>query len=132
MRANPHQAVTAGYALSGLVAVALLGACVAQPQAMAPRGAMVGDYAVQTGGMAFSGQLREGAPGTVIGAGGAARVAGLEVAVTGQGASLARDQGLIAKAAAQAVCTSAGGVYNARAIGQYNRAGSWIFSGACA
>lgn len=109
---------------------AALSACVAAPVA-APAG-RAGLQAVTVDGIAFDATIAPGGPGMVLTAQGARPVNGLAVTVRRSGGALAMDEGALAKKAARAGCAAAGGRFSDAAIGAYDRAGGWVFAGACA
>lgn len=112
-----------------MLGLAALSACVAAGSTPVARD---GAQAVAVDGMAFEAQLTPGGPGVVLTADGAQAIGGLTVQVRRSGAALAMDEGALAKRAARAGCMAAGGTFHETAIGRYDRAGAWVFAGACA
>jgi len=113
-----------------MLGLAALSACVAAPVA-APAGRS-GQQTVMVDGIAFDASIGPGGPGMVLTADGARPVNGMAVSVRRSGGALAMDEGALAKKAARAGCAAAGGRFNEPAIGAYDRAGGWVFAGACA
>ncbi|VDC31705.1 hypothetical protein [Pseudogemmobacter humi] len=120
--------------LPAAAAAVLLSGCVAGGTA-APLSRLVpGEYQVSVGGDAFWGDVRPGAPGIELTAGGARPVPGHEIRIRPYAgfSGLGGDAGALAKKAARLACQEAGGRFNETAIGAHDRAGAWIFRGGCA
>jgi len=121
-------------AAAGLSVVAVAG-CVGGDAGQGRTGgapASAGTQRVAVDGNAFTAAIGPGAPGLMLTAAGARAVAGQSVHVARDGAALAMDEGALAKKAARAGCAAAGGAFSETAIGSYDRAGGWLFPGACA
>lgn len=120
--------------LAPVIGAAMLAACVAPSDAASPRGgaAQAGERPVTVEGQAFLARIAPDGPGLQLTAQGAKPVPGRAVSVTRAGSSLAFDEGALAKKAARAGCEAAGGRFQDRAIGGYDRTGAWLFRGACA
>ena len=121
-------------AAGSMLGLAALSACVAgagtPPSGLAS--ARAGVQAVTLDGTAFEAAIAPGGPGLRLTADGALPVSGLAVRVRRSGGSLAMDEGALAKRAARAGCAAAGGRFQEEAIGGFDRAGAWVFPGACA
>ncbi|WP_112308898.1 hypothetical protein [Pseudogemmobacter bohemicus] len=90
-----------------------------------------GLHQVQVDGQALQGEIHPGPAGLQLTVVGARPIGGQEIRVTTSG-GLRNDQGALAKKAARATCAAAGGQFREKAIGKYDRAGSWLFAGGCA
>ena len=119
-----------------VLACLCLGACVGGSAggASAPaRGAaQSGAQSVTVDGQSFAAAVLPGAAGKRLSAAGALPVQGQSVRVTRAGGALRMDEGAIAKKAARAACAASGGRFADLALGSYDRAGAWVFAGACA
>ena len=110
---------------------ACLSACVAAaPAAVAVRDLAVADMPVTVDGRAFVASIAPGANGIALTNVGAVAVPGGSVRVTAPG--LMRDEGIMAKQAAEQACTGQGGAFQPQAIGRYAAQDVWVFDGACA
>jgi hypothetical protein len=109
---------------------AALSACVAQPSTVVERDVFLADVPVTVGARSFVASVQPGANGVTLTNAGAVPVAGAGVRVFA--ADLGRDEGIIAKQAAEVACGRAGGAFQPQAIGRYPSQGLWVFDGACA
>ena len=110
------------------MALALSGCAAAMITTAPPETVTPGLHQVTVDGRAFQGEVRPGPTGLQLTTLGARPVRGQEIRV-GQ---LRNDEGAVAKKAARATCHAAGGRFNDKAIGNFDRAGSWTFPGGCA
>ncbi len=107
---------------------AALAACVAAQAPAVPEG----PRRVDLDGAAFLAEIFPGPPGAMLTADGARPVTGATLRLTREGRTLARDEGALAKKAARAGCTAAGGRFAEAALGRFDGAGAWVFPGGCA
>lgn len=122
-----------GTGIIGLVGAGVLSACAAPPGGGGGGDVRPAAVPVTVEGAGFAADLRPGPAGERLTSDGAVPTRGLAVAVRREGgAALDYSEGRIAKAAAEAACRSAGGRFDAAAIGRYSGAGTWTFNGACA
>ncbi|MBE2278372.1 MAG: hypothetical protein IAE87_18990 [Rhodobacteraceae bacterium] len=114
--------------LAPVLAPAVLAACVALQGPAMPDGPLRLDL----DGAVFQAEIFPGAPGAMLTADGARPVPGATLRLTREGRALARDEGALAKKAARAGCTAAGGRFAEAALGRFDGAGAWVFPGGCA
>lgn len=140
MRAALPQCKPASPAVIAVLSAALLAGCVSS--AAAPDGGTLGGaasggtlamgpHSVTLDGVSLRGELRPGPAGVQLSGAGARPVLGQEIRISAV-PGLTGTSGALAKKAARQTCAAAGGRFNEQAIGGYDRAGAWLFAGACA
>ncbi len=116
-----------------LIALVTVSACSTPMRDAATGGlARASQQEVALGDARYLASVMPGNSGLIISKAGATAVTGMTVRVTRGGTPLGQADGKVAKAAAVAGCSQAGGRFDDRAVGRVAALGVWAFEGACA